>query len=76
MRELSNKVNMSNEDEVDDRTIERPVEEPEELDGKELSQAFSNKNSFISYFEDKNNIPDHTFDNLKHSVEYILNASR
>lgn len=59
----------------DDRLIEQPREEKEELDENELSQALSNQNSFISYFDDKLNIPDHTFDNLRHSVDFILRQS-
>lgn len=55
------------------RLIELPQEEAEELNENELRRAMSH-NSFISYFDDKMNIPDHTFDNLRHSVDYILKS--
>lgn len=72
----SSSVSSSEEYEDDDEClIERPREQSEELDEAELARALSSKNSFISYFEDKLNIPDHTFDNLKHSVDYILKAN-
>lgn len=60
------------DDTEDERLIERPREQSEEFNEDELARALSNKNSFISYFEDKLNIPDHTFENLRHSVDYIL----
>lgn len=47
----------------------------EELNPVELSTALSRTNSFISYFDDRLNVPDHTFDNLKYSVNYILKAN-
>lgn len=56
----------------DDALVVRPLDENEQLNENELSEAFSNKNSFISYFDDKDNMPDHTFENLRHSVDYIL----
>lgn len=59
----------------DEGLIEQPIEPSEELDESDLSQAFSNKNSFISYFDDEFNLPDHTFDNLRHSVDFILKES-
>lgn len=63
---------VSNESDEDDCLVAKPEEEPEQLNEDELNQALSTKNSFISYFEDKFNLPDHTFDNIRHSVDYIL----
>lgn len=56
----------------DERLVERPREQSEQFNEEELARALSNKNSFISYFDDKLNMPDHTFENLRHSVDYIL----
>ena len=47
-----------------------------EIDKNELRNALSRKNSFISYFDDKDNIPDLTVDNLKDAVDYIIRSSR
>lgn len=66
---------VSNESDEDDCLVAKPEEEPEQLNENELNQALSTKNSFISYFEDKFNLPDHTFDNIRHSVDYILKQS-
>lgn len=41
---------------------------------KELKGALSRKNSFISYFDDKQNIPDVTVNNLKDACEYIVKS--
>lgn len=50
------------------------VNESDELNSIELSDAMSRRNSFISYFDDHQNVPDHTFDNLKVAVDYILES--
>ena len=42
----------------------------EELE--ELKNAMSRKNSFISYFDDKLNVPDVTVNTLKDAVDYIV----
>lgn len=46
------------------------------LDKHELRDALSRKNSFISYFDDEENIPDLTVDNLKDAVDHIIRQSR
>lgn len=46
------------------------------LDKNELRNALSRKNSFISYFDDQDNIPDLTVDNLKDAVDHIIRQSR
>ena len=43
-----------------------------ELEARDLQMALSRKNSFISYFDNKLNIPDLTFDNVLLAVEYIV----
>lgn len=43
-----------------------------EMDRRELRNALSRKNSFISYFDNKQNIPDLTVNNLKDAVDYII----
>lgn len=73
---MGNSDNSASDEDEDERLIERPREQSEQFNENELAQALSNKNSFISYFEDKLNIPDHTFENLRHSVEYIIKQSR
>lgn len=47
-----------------------------DMDKNELRNALSRKNSFISYFDDKDNIPDLTVDNLKDAVDHIIRSSR
>lgn len=42
----------------------------EELE--ELKNAMSRKNSFISYFDDKLNVPDVTVNTFKDAVDYIV----
>ncbi len=42
----------------------------------ELKSAMSRKNSFISYFDDKLNVPDVTVNTLKDAVDYIINSIR
>jgi hypothetical protein len=49
--------------------------ENDDINQIELSHALQRKNSFISYFDDQLNLPDHIFDNLKHSVEYIIKSN-
>ena len=44
----------------------------ENLEKKELKIAMSRHNSFISYFDNKYNIPDITVDNLKDAVDHII----
>ena len=46
-----------------------------EIDKTELKRALSRKNSFISYFDDAENIPDLTVDTLKDAVSHIINSS-
>jgi hypothetical protein len=41
---------------------------------KELKNALSRKNSFISYFDDRQNVPDVTVANLKEAVDYIVKS--
>lgn len=50
------------------------LDDVSDLNDAELSQAMARRNSFISYFDDEENVPDHTFDNLKVSVDYILDS--
>ncbi|CAF0747107.1 unnamed protein product [Brachionus calyciflorus] len=47
-----------------------------DFDTNELRNALSRKNSFISYFDDHQNMPDLTVDNLKDAVEHIIKVSR
>jgi hypothetical protein len=42
------------------------------IESNELRTLLSRRNSFISYFDNKLNIPDLTFENLKDSVDYIV----
>lgn len=42
------------------------------LENDELKNALSRHNSFISYFDNKFNIPDLTVDNLRDAVKHIL----
>jgi hypothetical protein len=42
----------------------------------ELKSAMSRKNSFISYFDDKMNVPDVTVNTLKDAVDYIIKSIR
>jgi hypothetical protein len=42
----------------------------------ELKEALLRRNSFISYFDNKCNIPDITVDNLKEAVKHILNKKQ
>jgi hypothetical protein len=46
--------------------------ESENLEKIELKKALSRKNSFISYFENKYNLPDLTVDNLYDAVQHII----
>lgn len=46
----------------------------DDLNEVELTAALSRRNSFISYFDDHQNVPDHTFDNLKFAVDYVLES--
>lgn len=55
-------------------TINEAKKDADDLDGFELSLAMSRRNSFISYFDDQYNVPDHTFDNLKVAVDYIVES--
>lgn len=48
--------------------------DPNELNAVELSAAMSRRNSFISYFDDHLNVPDHTFENLKVAIDYVLDS--
>jgi hypothetical protein len=43
-------------------------------DMTELRNAMSRKNSFISYFDDKLNVPDLTVNTLKDAVDYIIKS--
>jgi HAD superfamily hydrolase (TIGR01456 family) len=43
-----------------------------ELEVRDLQMALSRKNSFISYFDNKLNIPDLTFDNALLAIEHIV----
>jgi hypothetical protein len=43
-----------------------------DLEKDELKKALSRKNSFISYFNNRYNIPDLTVDNLLDAVEHII----
>jgi hypothetical protein len=43
------------------------------IEKTELKKAISRHNSFISYFENKQNVPDVTLNNLQDAVNYILN---
>lgn len=45
-----------------------------DYDKRELRDALSRKNSFISYFDHPLNNPDLTVDNLKDAVEYIVKS--
>lgn len=42
----------------------------------ELREALARKNSFISYFDNKLNLPDLTVDNLLDAVNYIVEANK
>ena len=42
----------------------------------ELQSAMSRKNSFISYFDDKKNVPDLTVNTLKDACDYIIKTVR
>ena len=42
------------------------------IETTELRTLLSRRNSFITYFDNKLNIPDLTFDNLKDAVDYIV----
>ena len=58
---------------------QRMTNEDSQVDGlekRDLQRALSRKNSFISYFDNKLNIPDLTFDNLLVAVEYIVRKIR
>lgn len=46
-----------------------------DIETLELRNALSRKNSFISYFDNKLNIPDITVDNLMDAVYYIVESS-
>ena len=48
----------------------------EAQEAAELREALSRRNSFINYFENKLNMPDHTVANVLEAVTYILAARR
>lgn len=58
-----------------DNLSELSKSKSDNLDTCELSTALATPHSFISYFDDRLNLPDHIFDNLKHSVDYILKSN-
>lgn len=63
---------------VPDRKISKKESSANFLDieALELRDALSRKNSFISYFDNKLNIPDVTVDNLLDAVNYIVQCSK
>ena len=65
----------SSSSEMNLTTRNRPDSVPNlmNLEQHELKNAMSRHNSFISYFDNKYNLPDLTVDNLQDAVQHIIN---
>lgn len=73
LSQLFNESNLNAQDDSSDEAVnESKPDEKIDLEKSELKNALSRKNSFISYFDNKYNLPDLTVDNLYDAVQHII----